>query len=144
MIKGQHMSDQARANISAGLKGHKTSTETKAKLSAALRGRKYSAETLQKMSAAKIGRKISWQTGRRKDYHGYIYIYSPDHPHCTSQGYVLEHRLVMEAYLGRVLLPTEIVHHINGIRDDNRIENLMRFDSSADHSNWHQEQKRKG
>jgi len=144
MIKGQSMSDQGRANISAGLKGHKTSPETREKLAAALRGRKYSPETLKKMSAAKIGRKISWQTGRRKDYYGYIYIYSPDHPHCTSQGYVLEHRLVMEAHLGRTLLPTEVVHHNNDIRDDNRIENLMRFDDNQSHLRRHREQKWKG
>ena len=49
---------------------------------------------------------------------------TPGHPRTRSHDYVFEHILVMEANLGRYLLPGENVHHRNGVRDDNRLENL--------------------
>ncbi len=66
-----------------------------------------------------------WKGGRYKDNTwGYIWLYMPDHPNCNNKGYILEHRLIMEEALGRLLDDNEIIRHKNKIKDDNIIENL--------------------
>ncbi len=66
-----------------------------------------------------------WMVVRKTDERGYVYVRVSDHPDADSSGWILEHRVVMERHLGRRLEPDEHIHHINEIRDDNRIENLQ-------------------
>lgn len=61
---------------------------------------------------------------RRKTSKGYIALYIPDHPNASANGLVMEHRVVMEKHLGYILPKEFDVHHINGNKEDNRIENL--------------------
>lgn len=56
---------------------------------------------------------------------GYIFIYVPNHPNSNKKGWILKHRWIMSNKIGRPLKNKEIVHHINEIRDDNRIDNLQ-------------------
>lgn len=83
-----------------------------------------------------------WKGGRLlESRYGYVMIKNPYHPRANGIGYVREHILVMEKHLGRYLEPHEVVHHINGDKIDNRIENLRLFKNQSEHQRHHEHQR---
>ena len=112
--------------MSESHKGHRYSPETEIK----------KGQHLSRSTEFKKGNKINLKTGRTAHNYGYISAYKPDHPF-ASRNRVLEHRLIMEKHIKRYLLPEERVHHINGDKADNRIENLNLFSSESKHQIYH-------
>lgn len=84
-----------------------------------------------------------WQGGQRREKEGYRMVWMPNHPHAAQNGYVREHRLVMERHLGRYLDPQEVVHHRDGDPTNNDPENLEVFANHSEHmqhewqENWY-------
>jgi len=90
------------------------------------------------------------KTGRRKDEFsarmtrdGYLRVYSAHHPFSNGRKEMHEHQVAVEMFLGRALLDTECVHHINGDKTDNRLENLEVM-TRAEHSSVHMTEMSKG
>jgi len=140
-LKGRKLSEEAKRKMSESHKGLRRSEETKRKIGEAHKGKKLSEETKRKLSEYHKGLKLSEKTrkkiseanrgekhwnwkGGRKISRGYVNIWKPSHPYSNCCGYIFEHRLVMEKRIGRYLFSWEIVHHKNGIKNDNRDENL--------------------
>lgn len=78
----------------------------------------------------------NWKGGRQITAGGHVYIHRPDHPSANKQGYVMEHRLVMEEHIRRYLTIDEVVHHKNEDKLDNRIENLELM-TVEEHRSYH-------
>ena len=80
----------------------------------------------------------AWKGGRIVGSHGYVMVRTSNKPGALA--YELEHRLIMERKLGRKLREYENVHHINGVKTDNREENLVVL-LDADHTRHHQKER---
>lgn len=83
----------------------------------------------------------NWKGGRSVASNGYVLLKMRGHHLADCRGYVYEHRLVAEQTLGRRLLPGEIPHHKNGIKTDNRPENIEVLPSRAHHMHAHAKRK---
>jgi len=82
---------------------------------------------------ARGNRHWNWKGGKQTTGNGYVQLYLPEHPGADTRGRVAEHRYLMELKLGRLLKQNEVVHHINGKRKDNRIENLELYENNGQH-----------
>lgn len=124
---GHHHSEQTKKIISEKNKDKIVSVDTRAKISKARTGKIY--------NPSAYGGHI------KKHCRGYIRVYVPNHPYATKDGYVFEHILVYErannCYVDR---NKYVVHHINGIKTDNRIENLQLM-TKHDHMSYHAKQR---
>lgn len=75
-----------------------------------------------------------WKGGRSIKTDGYVFILTPGHKRANNHGYVREHILVWERVNGE-LPEGYVIHHLNGDKHDNRIENLIALPSCKHHSN---------
>lgn len=140
-LMGHVVSEESRGKIRAALLGHchgPMSEENKLKISLALKGKPKTEEFKRNLSIARTGvytgeRHPKWRGGRIKIPQGYIKVWSPGHPRADGDKYVFEHILVWEQYYGTVPEGYH-VHHLNGVKDDNRIENLQVL-KKGDHIN---------
>jgi len=83
------------------------------------------------------------QRKERVKREGYWYICAPEHPNSSKQGYVAEHRLIMEAYIGRYLKPDEVVHHMDHDRSNNSLSNLQLM-TDSEHKTLHARERDRG
>ena len=96
-------------------------------------GKCHSDISKEKIIKAKKGKHLLSAKGIRKHSSGYIRRLVPKHPFADKSGYVYEHRLIVEKQIGRYLHRWEVAHHINGIKNNNKPQNLMAFRNQKTH-----------
>jgi hypothetical protein len=122
-------------HISQAKKGKRTSPTTEFKKRHLLtKGKNHPMYGKKHTKASRIKmRKAHLKVEKRIDNNGYVLVYCPQKTGKKLGQYVLEHRLIMEQKIGRYLKPGEIVHHKNGIKTDNRPNNLQLFSTMTEH-----------
>lgn len=149
---GRKHSDEWNKKVGDGNRGKIVTQETRELMRSIRTGKKASQSTRDKLSKCKTGivfteeRKSNISKSRLKnktvktlDKSGYVMISMREHPYSNKANYIREHRLVMEQYLGRYLLPCEQIHHIDGNKSNNDIKNLTLFPSNSEHRKIHAE-----
>jgi hypothetical protein len=131
---GQSLSLDTKRRISQRLRGRHLTVEHRLKLREVNLGKRLSPKSVEKM---RVALKAKPKKAKIERGYGYIGVYCPNHPNADKHGRVLEHRLVMEQALNRLLSSEEVVHHINGDKTDNRIENLLLFANERLHQQYH-------
>lgn len=121
---------------------YKRTPEQLKNMSKAHLGKKLSDETKMNMSIAQVGKHAGekhnrWRGGKIVSTLGYTLIHKPEHPFADKNNYVYNCRLIAEKYLGRYLDPTEVVHHINFDKSDDKPENLFVFENKCEHMRFH-------
>ena len=116
--------------------GKKMSRTHRGNMIKAITGRKLNKSHRKKLSEVRRGQKRGGFKKRYVDPRGYIHLWMPDSPMALTNGYVKEHRHVMSQIIGRPLERSEIVHHLNEVKGDNRPENLE-LTTASEHSRRH-------
>lgn len=134
---GYKMPKEQKKKISLALIGKKKPVGFGDKVRKRLCGKKFSLEHRKKLSIAKIEKYIGaknphWKGGQFLT-NGYVFVLQPNHPFCLKNKYIRRSHIVMEKILGYYLKPTEVVHHINGIKDNDRPENLRLYKNNKEH-----------
>jgi len=103
---------------------------------------------------SEIMRKINPPLGKKKKFSskdkekrlrlwrdGYVCIYKPEYPSSRKSppdyGYILEHRMIIESDIGRQLQKGEVIHHIDGCKSNNKLENLLLCSTQREHNEIH-------